>query len=98
MGLWGAAVMSFRDDYPNAEDLGHGVLVAKLYLEGKLEGLAVAHPCKDGPDHRSYIPVHGRNDRGWRVESLEPLTVSPSLLCRVCGHHGFIRAGKWVPA
>lgn len=34
----------------------------------------------------------------WQVESWEPLTLSPSLLCRTCGLHGFIRAGRWVPA
>jgi len=33
----------------------------------------------------------------WTVESWEPLTVSPSLLCS-CGHHGFIRGGKWITA
>jgi hypothetical protein len=35
---------------------------------------------------------------GWTLESKEPLTVSPSLLCRSCGSHGFIRDGKWVQA
>jgi len=35
---------------------------------------------------------------GWTVESLEPLTLSPSLLCRICGNHGFIRAGRWIEA
>lgn len=34
----------------------------------------------------------------WRVESWDPLTLSPSLLCRRCGDHGFIREGRWVPA
>lgn len=34
----------------------------------------------------------------WKVECWEPLTLSPSLLCRGCGDHGFIRAGKWVRA
>ena len=34
----------------------------------------------------------------WTVESWEPLTLSPSLLCKLCGDHGFIRAGRWVPA
>lgn len=34
----------------------------------------------------------------WTLESWEPLTVSPSLLCMGCGAHGFIREGKWVPA
>jgi len=33
----------------------------------------------------------------WTVESWEPLTLSPSLLCH-CGDHGFIRDGRWVPA
>lgn len=33
----------------------------------------------------------------WQVESWDPLTISPSLLCE-CGDHGFIRDGRWVPA
>ncbi len=35
---------------------------------------------------------------GWTLESKEPLTISASLLCRSCSHHGFIREGKWVQA
>ncbi len=34
----------------------------------------------------------------WQVLSADPLTCSPSLLCRTCGDHGFIREGKWVVA
>lgn len=49
----------------------------------------------------------------WTVESWDPLTLSPSLLCKAplfddvthkpipnteCGDHGFIREGKWVRA
>ena len=38
----------------------------------------------------------------WSVESLEPLTISPSVLCSPdkggCGSHGFIRDGRWVAA
>lgn len=26
------------------------------------------------------------------------LTISPSLLCRTCGNHGWIRDGAWQPA
>jgi hypothetical protein len=33
----------------------------------------------------------------WTVESWDPLTLSPSLLCH-CGDHGHIREGRWVPA
>jgi hypothetical protein len=38
------------------------------------------------------------NDAHWTVNSLEPLDLSPSLLCTICGNHGFIREGRWVPA
>lgn len=34
----------------------------------------------------------------WQVQSWEPLTLSPSLLCQLCGDHGFIQNGRWVPA
>ena len=34
----------------------------------------------------------------WHVDSVRPLTLSPSLLCTECGHHGFIRDGRWIPA
>ena len=45
---------------------------------------------------------HGRKtmpDRSrWTVESRDPLTLSPSILCKRCGHHGYIRNGQWVSA
>lgn len=31
----------------------------------------------------------------WQLESWDPLTIFPSLLCG-CGDHGFIREGRWV--
>src|SRR5574340_450121 len=34
----------------------------------------------------------------WQVESWEPLTLSPSVLCGRCGDHGFVLAAKWVRA
>lgn len=34
----------------------------------------------------------------WEVQSWEPLTLHPSLLCRSCGLHGWIRDGAWIPA
>lgn len=36
-------------------------------------------------------------DHKWKVESWEPLTLLPSILCS-CGDHGFIRNGKWEKA
>lgn len=41
--------------------------------------------------------AEGLSGARWQVQSMAPLTVSPSLLCQ-CGDHGFIRDGKWVPA
>lgn len=37
-------------------------------------------------------------ESGWQVEQVEPLTVSPSILCHRCRVHGFIRNGQWLPA
>jgi hypothetical protein len=42
---------------------------------------------EDFPDHAK-----------WTLVSLEPLHLEPSLLCVICGSHGFIRDGLWVPA
>ena len=45
---------------------------------------------------------YGEHYPCWQVQSWEPLTLSPSLLCNPvkggCGDHGFIKAGKWVRA
>lgn len=48
------------------------------------EGAVQAEVSPDGPR--------------WTVYNLDPLTLSPSLLCKKCGSHGFIRDGKWVNA
>lgn len=34
----------------------------------------------------------------WTLHSLDPLHVEPSVLCKTCGDHGFVREGKWVVA
>lgn len=45
------------------------------------------------------LPEDTRSGRDvWQVESWEPLTISPSLLCTTCGNHGYIREGQWIPA
>lgn len=85
------------DGIPDADPWG-----AIIYHRNPRTG----EPCHggvmfDGPTQRQIDP-----DRPcWQVESLDPLTISPSVLCRFpasdgqeCGDHGFIRAGRWVPA
>lgn len=52
----------------------------------------------DLPEVRQVLSVEGNEDRHvWQVFSLElpTLHVEPSLLCRRCGDHGFIRNGRW---
>lgn len=43
----------------------------------------------------SWDPADAKH---WDLISLDPLTLSPSLLCDACGAHGFIQAGHWRPA
>jgi hypothetical protein len=90
-------------------DIGHGVGIAFWYRWPRDEhpepaGLMEEHPDQRDPSRRCAGSVrfkgHGEapGDTAWEVVSLEPLTLSPSLLCTACGHHGFIREGKWCPA
>lgn len=48
------------------------------------------------------IVVGGVLDSRWTIVALDPLTVTPSIHCVAakggCGLHGWIRAGRWVPA
>jgi len=46
-----------------------------------------------------FVNVEGHPDGSKHtLVSADPLTVAPSLLCRRCEHHGWIREGRWVPA
>lgn len=65
----------------------------------------IEHTAPSGEPCRSAATFAGEvqaqiepNKPTWSVESWEPLTLSPSLLCRGCGDHGLIRSGRWVPA
>lgn len=50
----------------------------------------IRHPEYKGKPYGMKVDI-------WTLESKEPLTLSPSFACH-CGHHGFIRGGKWVNA
>lgn len=71
------------------------------YVDGELLGFAITHPCKS-PVHTNegaWIPTHKDvGEHGWKAVSLDPLTIAPSILCRICGDHGFVRDGGWVVA
>ena len=64
----------------------------------------VRHNTPTGDYCMGYITIESETARRvstgnptWDVESWDPLTLSPSLLCS-CGDHGFIRDGRWVRA
>lgn len=79
-------------------DIGHGVTIEVRRLDGKIAGVAYEHTCLNGHRSPGWIPVKPEAPNGWDLVSADPITLSPSLLCRTCGHHGFIRDGRWVPA
>lgn len=42
--------------------------------------------------------IFGPDRARWTLVSLDPLTMEPSILCKLCNDHGYIRDGQWVPA
>jgi hypothetical protein len=86
----------------NVEELDHDVRMVRVFHHERPHetvGVEYEHPDGKGGKCLGWINFKGRGfDDGWEVISEMPLTLAPSLLCRACGHHGFIRDGKWVPA
>lgn len=94
-------MVKFNNDPTEYEDIGHDTYIAYFSTTSvEKAGLIEVHKKPDGELCFGSVYFEGTKGDGpkWKVESLEPLTISPSLLCKVCGHHGFIRQGKWVPA
>lgn len=88
-------------------DLGDGHTLTFSQYEGERSGAEVHHKKPDGSDCAGWIAFAGRAwaksfqpgaIATWEVLSEDPLTLSPSLLCRACGDHGFIREGRWLRA
>ena len=60
------------------------------------------HNCIDNNGvkfrNNSSIPVEVEHPKHWDLVSVDPVTVSPSILCMRCNCHGFVTNGKWVSA
>lgn len=79
-------------------DIGSDVQIKKCFLHGKFCGVEYQHKSPCGNLCQSFVATKAYGcGVMWDVVQEEPLTLSPSLLCS-CGHHGFIREGKWVTA
>ena len=89
-------------------DLGNGHRIIFTQYKGeKRVGADLIHPpVEDKCGGVGWIAFEGRSWANsfkgviatWNIETEEPITISPSILCRSCGDHGFVRNGKWVIA
>lgn len=87
-------------------ELGNDVYIVYTDVGGhKPGGLIEYHRTPEGRDCGGSVLFdldgirHAFPDRPvWTVESWDPLTLTPSILCRRCGHHGWIRNGVWESA
>lgn len=87
-------------------DLGHDVLILPEYHNDSTEmvGFIETHPSPEGTGCHGYVlldvpEVADIQRTKWQLVSRDPLHIEPSVLCgpHGCGHHGFIRAGRWEP-
>lgn len=98
---------SNSDDVKPDLDLGDNHWLSWTEYKGDPRaGAHVPHLTSNGEQCNGFITIEGSawhkafdgKIAAWKMESAEPLTLSPSILCRGCGDHGFIRGGKWVRA
>lgn len=96
----------------SAQQIGdHEWIIRYVDQGGTCNGVIELHEKADGticggsvmfalPYGASAVPRSEGVTPKWKVESLDPLTLSPSVLCSPelggCGHHGFIQGGRWV--
>lgn len=87
-----------------AIDLGHNTYYTKVFRGDEWVAIHEWHQ-ENGMWGAGFIafthaikPEWWAGGPTWEVLKQDPLTLSPSLACRSCGHHGFIRDGRWVPA
>lgn len=103
-GITFAEHVERRKEQGDVWDMGYNHYGSLIIHGQKPRGVAVIHAKPDGDlcgaaafwDVSHYKP--GTEPITWTLHSLEPLDISPSLLCLICGDHGFIRGGKWIPA
>lgn len=77
-------------------DAGHGILYRFMLEDGKIDCFEYEHECL-GKRRSDLLPLRPSWGTGWYVDSEEPVTLRPSIHCRSCGLHGFMRAGRWIP-
>jgi hypothetical protein len=83
----------------DAIPIGSGTFMVKVFKDGAWVGIIEFHN-HNGEYDGGYVAfdVAGnetyQKDK-WQVISLEPLTITPSVACHTCTHHGYITEGVW---
>lgn len=92
-----------NDNDPNLKqeqrEIGLDCFIVIRYRDNEPWGCAFVHRMPDGKACEGWIPFAPHSPDGWQLESLSPLTISPSVLCRgkTCGDfHGWIKEDKWI--
>lgn len=99
----------FTDPDMQMNELGHEMYWTRVVdSEGRWIGILEWHECEAAQnDSDAGVSAGGVNfdsapdfvkGARWQVQSEDPLTIHPSILCKTCGLHGFIQQGRWVPA
>lgn len=99
----------FTDPDLQLQDIGHDVYLSRVVdADGNWIGILEWHECPAMQNvNASGLSAGGVNFENapnsvkgprWHLVSGDPLTIEPSILCRTCGLHGWIRQGRWVPA
>ena len=93
-------VRAFRADSERWPDEGPGAMEPRTGLGTEVMGWGY---CCPGCGAQSYVPRNLDGDTtGWDLVAGDPrepstLTLSPSLLCRGCAWHGYLRNGELAP-
>lgn len=87
-------------------DIGLNHKLSLAYFRKQLSGIRLKHICLDGKEsedlitftNSSWARAMKNNLTTWELEQLDPLTIYPSIECRACKDHGYVRNGLWVVA
>jgi len=93
---------------PMAFNIGDGHAILFAEYKGETAGINEWHRKPDGTWCRGWVAFKGSawarefmgvpSFESWDVVQRDPLTLTPSILCRTCGSHGHITNGQWVKA
>lgn len=77
--------------------VGDGRNLVPMNRSGVLMGYSYRHPFKGDEDKACFgTIILGPDDH--QLTQRDPVTLTPSLVCNICGDHGFIENGQWRPA